>query len=176
MTLLPAVLILAAALSPTPPATPAFPGTWVYHEPWQEKPPGVGSGSHAAAVVLRFCPSGAFLLVKGVLYRSEASISFGSDDGLEIWAGRWQASGGRLTMTYRLRSYEIPFTGAEEATRNDVHAQAIPEPDRLVFAVPGTRGLRRFEPAAALPGALAERFLECKPESNREPAPSPPRR
>jgi hypothetical protein len=168
--LLPAALILAAALVPTPAATPGFPGTWVFHQAWEQAPPGAGSGSHAAGVVLRFCPSGAFLLVKGVLFQSGNSVSFGSSDGLQIWSGSWSLDGVRLKTTYRLKSYEVPFPGAEEATRKDVHGQAIPEADHLRFVVPQT-GPRRFEPASALPGALAERFLECKDE--RAPAPTP---
>ena len=170
MTLLPAALLLAAALVPTPAAIPAIPGTWVYHRSWEEAPPGLGSGSRAAAVVLRFCPSGAFLLVKGVLARSGTSISFASGDGLQIWSGSWEKDGVRLKTTYRLKSYESPFAGAEEATRRDVHAQAIPAADHLRFVVPQT-GPRTFEPASALPGGLDERFLECREEPGRTPSP-----
>lgn len=172
--MIPAVLILATALSPAPAAMPGFPGTWVHHQPWQQAPPGAGGGSHAVGVVLRFCPSGAFLLVKGMLYRRGTSISLGSSDGLQIWTGRWEADGARLKMTYRLKSYEVPFTGADEATRTDVHSQAIPKPDRLHFVVPQT-GPRLFEPSSALPGALADRFLECRDdrEPGRPSAPTP---
>jgi len=168
VTLLPAALLLTVALVPTPAVTPGIPGTWVYHQTWKQAPPGVKSGSHAAGVVLRFCPSGAFLLVKGVLSKSGNSVSFASGDGLQIWSGSWEKDGVRLKTTYRLKSYEVPFPGAEEATRKDVHAQAILAADHLRFVVPQT-GPRTFEPASALPGAVEEQFLECKDE----PAPTP---
>jgi hypothetical protein len=168
VTLLPAALLVTAALVPTPAATPGIPGTWVYHQTWEQAPAGAGSGSHAVAVVLRFCPSGAFLLVKGVLSRRGNSISFSSGEGRQIWSGRWEKDGVRLKTTYRLKSYEARFPGAEEATRRDVHAQAIPAADHLRFVVPQT-GPRTFEPASALPGGLEERFLECRDE----PAPTP---
>jgi hypothetical protein len=107
--------------------------------------------------------------VKGVLYRSGSTITIGSSDGLQIWSGRWESDGVRLKMTYRLKSYQVAFTGAEEATRKDIHAQAIPQADRLRFAVPEV-GVRSFEPASRLPGTLEERFLECQ----GQPAPATP--
>lgn len=176
--MLSAALTLAVVLSPTPAAMPGVPGTWVYHQPW-ERPaaatataPATRSGDHARGAVLRFCPSGELLLVKGVLSRNEDSISFESGEGVQVWSGRWEADGVRLKMTYRSKSRDGASPGADEAARREIHAQAIPEANRMRFAIPGT-GMRSFEPAAALTGAQADRVLACGDQPAREPARTP---
>lgn len=144
-------------------------GIWAYVEKWEAAPKDVAPGRFTSrAIVLRFCADGQFVMAKCVLYRyRNESINIGPNDGLEIYRGRWSASGEGASITYRLVDYEVAFTGVQSAMKKDITALARFAGKKLRMPVvrldldPPKVFETTFVSEALLPARLGEKFIQC---------------
>ncbi|MFZ5983094.1 MAG: hypothetical protein ACOYXN_01905 [Acidobacteriota bacterium] len=134
------------------------------YRPWEAAPKDVADAlgyqpCHTTGRILRLCPSGDLEIYGGVLNKVNDSdvISLSVGDGLTHFVGKWEASGDKVLLEYRLDWQDFPPIGQENAPHPVIREEAPFDGEKIVL------NGQTFTPMRSLSKETIEDLFSCPP-------------